>query len=106
MSESQGDYCTKHKHPNLILQMTVGLEIGYGEASGMNITDKDKDAGDLCRLGIWSKKCLDIAHIKFEGLSEHRIPFFQALGKNITVYWMRRVSNILCRVEGRHHAFG
>ncbi|KAK3822609.1 MAG: hypothetical protein J3Q66DRAFT_397087 [Benniella sp.] len=49
------------KHPDLIIKGNDNLELGFGEVSGIGALDGNKDAGDLCRLAIWTKKALDHA---------------------------------------------
>ncbi|KAF8979351.1 hypothetical protein BGZ46_005584 [Entomortierella lignicola] len=82
------------KHPDLIIKSTNGLELGFGEVSGVGVNDRNKDTGDLCRAAIWTKKALDNALIKFEGLEDLQLPFFQVLGKKATVFWMRRFGSV------------
>ncbi|KAG9062467.1 hypothetical protein KI688_005382 [Linnemannia hyalina] len=83
--------------PDITVRTKAGLETCYAEVSGITCRDVTKQAGDLVRLGVFSKNAWD--RIDSEHDYQGGIVVLQVMGRRLTGYVLRNLGNFYAMVE-------
>ncbi|KAF8941875.1 hypothetical protein BGZ47_007077 [Haplosporangium gracile] len=83
--------------PDITVRTKAGVETCYAEVSGITCRDVMKQAGDLVRLGVFSKNAWD--RIDNEHDYQGGIVVLQVVGRRLTGYVLRDLGNFYAMVE-------
>ncbi|KAF9545208.1 hypothetical protein EC957_011187 [Mortierella hygrophila] len=83
--------------PDITVRTKAGLETCYAEVSGTTCRDVTKQAGDLVRLGVFSKNAWDRIDNEYD--YQGGIVVLQVVGCRLTGYVLRDLGNFYAMVE-------